>query len=295
MQVGAQGNLYLLVDQKDGVRVLETDSTASNLLAQVQIGARGDVGLAMALDPSGSVYVTGTTTSGAMTTTSGAAFRTLSGTSTNSFVAKFDSNLNIVFVTFAGGGQMSANSVAVTADAVFVTGSIFGAALPVTPAGIIQVPAYGSSQNGFVEKFSADGSTLLYATYLSGADGNTMPAAVAADSADNAYIAGTTTSPGYPTIAAAVPEALGTTSGFLTKLTPAGDGIAFSTFIPGAGITSLAIDSTAGQPATLRFDFARPVPRRHGHRTAHPDAVSSPAPDAPRWQFRTRVNLAGSG
>ncbi len=31
-------------------------------------------------------------------------------------------------------------------------------------------------------------------------------------------------------------------SGFLTKLTPAGDGIAFSTFIPGRGITSLTID-----------------------------------------------------
>ena len=104
------------------------------------------------------------------------------------------------------------------------------------------MPAYGSSQNGFVERFSADGSTLLYATYLSGASGNTAPVAIAADSSDNAYIAGTTTSIGYPTVAALVPEALGATSGFLTKLTPAGDGILFSTYIPGAGVTSLAID-----------------------------------------------------
>jgi hypothetical protein len=43
-----------------------------------------------------------------------------------------------------------------------------------------------------------------------------------------------------------VTTALGTTSGFLTKLTPAGDGITFSTYIPGAGISSLAIDSVAG-------------------------------------------------
>ena len=43
-----------------------------------------------------------------------------------------------------------------------------------------------------------------------------------------------------------VTTALGTTSGFLTKLTPAGDGIPFSTFIPGAGTSSLAIDSVAG-------------------------------------------------
>jgi len=72
-----------------------------------------------------------------------------------------------------------------------------------------------------------------------------------ADGADDAYIAGTTTAPGYPTVAALVPnvlatQALGATTGFLTKLTPAGDGITFSTFIPGAGTSSLAIDAAAG-------------------------------------------------
>ena len=245
VRTDAQGNLYLLIDQKDGVRLLKTDPTATNVLAQAQIGAKGDIGLAMALDPAGNVYITGTTTSGAMTATSGAAFLTPSGTSTNSFVAKFDANLNTVFVTFAGGGSMAAGSIAATADAAFITGTIFAPTLPVSAAGIIQTPAYGSTSNGFVEKFSASGNSLLYATYLSGASGNTTPTAIAADTADNAYIAGTTTSPGYPTIAAVVPAQLGATSGFLTKLTPAGDGITFSTYIPGAGITSLAIDLAA--------------------------------------------------
>jgi hypothetical protein len=243
--VSAPGSLYLLIDQKDGVRLLKTDATATNVLGQAQIGAKGDIGLGMALDPAGNVYVTGTTTSGAMTATSGAAFVNASGSSTNSFVAKFDPNLDIVFVTFAGSGSMSASSIAATADAAFITGSILTATLPVTPAGIIQTPAYGSTENGFVEKFSASGSTLLYATYLSGANGSTTPATIAADSSDNAYIAGTTTSPGYPTDAAVVPAQLGATSGFLTRLTPLGDGITFSTFIPGAGVTSLAIDPVA--------------------------------------------------
>ncbi|MGD0797781.1 MAG: choice-of-anchor D domain-containing protein [Acidobacteriaceae bacterium] len=250
VQTDAQGNLYLLIDQKDGVRLLKTDATGANVLAQAQIGAKGDIGLAMALDPAGNVYVTGTTTSGAMTATAGAAFLTPSGSSTNSLVAKFDASLNTVFVTFAGGGLMAANSIAATADAVFITGSIFAATLPVTPAGIIQAPAFGSTQNGFVEKFSASGATLQYATYLSGISGNTSPAAIAADTSDHAYIAGSTTSAGYATVAAVVPDmlvsgSLGPVSGFLTKLTPAGDGITFSTFIPGAGVTSLAIDATA--------------------------------------------------
>jgi hypothetical protein len=250
--VGATGNVYLLIDQKDGVRLIETDPSATNILNQAQIGAKGDVGVAMALDPAGNVYVTGTTTSGALTATGGAAFAAASGTATNSFVAKFSASLGSpIFVTFCGGGSMDASSIAASSDAVFITGGIYATTLPVTAAGIIQTPAFGSSWNGFVEKFSASGSSLLYATYLSGASGNTTPAAIVVDAADDAYIAGTTTAPGYPTVAALVPNqlvttALGTTSGFLTKLTPAGDGITFSTYIPGAGISSLAIDSVAG-------------------------------------------------
>ncbi len=238
------GNLYLLLDQKDGVRVLKTDSTASTLLAQTLLGAKGDVGGALALDPAGNVYVTGTTTSAALNATAGAAISTRTDSSTQSFVAKFDGSLNPVFVTFTGGSRIAATALAATSDAVFVTGLTYGSNLPVTSNGIQQSPAYGSSQNGFVERFSTSGATLTYATYLTGASGDTTPAAIAADSSDNAYIAGFTSASGYPTVAALVPTILSNPSGFLTKLTPAGDAITFSTFIPGAGLTSLALDST---------------------------------------------------
>ena len=204
IQTDASGDLYLLLDQKDGVWLLKTDSTATTVLAQAHIGAKGDVGLAMALDPAGNVYVTGTTTSGALTSTSGAAFPNPADTSTNSFIGKFDANLNPLFVTFCGSGRMAASGIAATADAVFITGSIFTNTLPVTSAGIIQTPASGSFQNGFVERFNASGTALDYATYLSGQNGNTAPAAIVADSTDNAYIAGYTTSSGYPTLAAVV-------------------------------------------------------------------------------------------
>src|ERR1700731_1585037 len=57
VQSDASGNLYLLLDQKDGVRLMKTDATATNILAQTQLGAQGDIGVALALDPSGNLYV----------------------------------------------------------------------------------------------------------------------------------------------------------------------------------------------------------------------------------------------
>src|SRR5258708_1096489 len=113
--------------------------------------------------------------------------------------------------------------------------------LPAPTAGTPQSPARRRFQTGLAEKFNPTGTTLLYAPYPSGLNGDPAPPAIAADASDHAYITGYTTSSGYPTLAALIPEILATTSGFLTKLTPAGDGILFSTFIPGSGPTSLAL------------------------------------------------------
>ena len=245
VQSDAAGNLYLLLDQRDGVRLLKTDATATNVLAHAHIGVQGDIGIALCLDPAGNIYVTGTTTSGSLSTSSGVVFPTRADTSTNSFVAKFDNNLNTLFVTYAGSGRTAASAIAATADAVFITGSTFSNALPVTSSAIQQSPASGSSQNGFVERFNATGTALVYATYLTGLNGDTAPSAIAADSSDNAYIAGYTTSSGFPTLSALVPSILSNPSGFVTKLTPAGDGITFSTFIPGDGVIALSINPSS--------------------------------------------------
>jgi len=198
--------------------------------------------VAMALDAAGDVYVAGTAASGQMAATGGAAFATAAG-GNNSFVAKLDANLNVVFVSYCGGGGMQATAVAATADAVFATGNIYGATLPVTASAILQQPAAGTVQNGFVERFSADGRALMYATYLTGQGGITAPTAIASDAADEAYVAGYTSASG--TLKALVPEMIGTEAGFLTKLTSGGDGIVFSTFVSGGGAQALAMDATA--------------------------------------------------
>ncbi|MHB1699521.1 MAG: choice-of-anchor D domain-containing protein [Acidobacteriaceae bacterium] len=262
-QRDAAGNIYVLIDQHDGVRVMKFGPNASALLAQTQLGARGDIGLAMALDASGNVYITGTSSSGQLAASNTAAFPSYAGRTITSFVARLDSSLNTTFVSFTGGSRMAASAIAVSGDAVFLTGTIFAATLPVTNSAIFQAPPPGTTENGFVEKFSLDGRILLYATYLGGQNGYTAPAAIAVDAADDAYIAGYTTATGYPTLAALVPELIPTQSangpdqqsGFVTKLTPAGDGLLFSTFIGGGGLTSLALDAT-GQNLYLSGSIA---------------------------------------
>ena len=51
VQSDASGNLYLLLDQKDGVRLLKTDPTATSILAQTQFGTAGDIGGCSARQP----------------------------------------------------------------------------------------------------------------------------------------------------------------------------------------------------------------------------------------------------
>ena len=236
------GSLYLLLDEGDGIRVLKTDSGGSTLEAQLHSGATGDSGVALTSDPSGNVYVTGASTSGTLAGTSSVPFPSPADSSTNSFVAKLDSQLNLVFLTFVGSGHTAVSSIAANAHAVFITGSIFSSTLPVTPAGLQQTPASASHVNGFVESFSADGTTLNYATYLTAANGDTEPAAIVVDSSSHAIIAGETSSAGFPTLNALQSAIAGSTSGFVTELTPAGDGLVYSTFVAGSGITGLALD-----------------------------------------------------
>jgi trimeric autotransporter adhesin len=261
-QWAPDGTLILLLDEHDGIRLLKSDSTGTNLLAQTQTGAAGDSGLSLTLDPAGNIYVTGTTTSGTLTGITGAAFPSRADTSTNSFLAEYNANLQLVALTFLGAGRTSAASVAATSDAVFVTGTTYSPTFPVTPSAIGQSPATGSLANGFVERFNPDTLSLAFATYLTGANGDTTPTSIAADAADNAYITGSTTAPGYPTFAALQPRIPNTTSGFLTKLTPAGDGLIFSTFIAGTGLNSVAYDNAtnslllAGNVALGQFPVA---------------------------------------
>jgi trimeric autotransporter adhesin len=244
VQLDSSGNIYLLLDENDGVRLLKLNPSGINILASAHIGAAGDHGIALALSAN-EIYVTGIAGSGTLSASSGAA--EAFPTAQSSFLAGFSSSLSPLFLTSTGGSLASATSLTVVNGSAYVAGSIRGTDLPITGnAAIFSFPA-ASTTTGFVEAFTASGSALTYATYLGGANGNTFPAAIAADTAGNIYVTGSNTATGFPTINALQPEMIGTADLFLTQLSPA-NGLEFSTLLGTANGTvagsALALSSS---------------------------------------------------
>jgi Abnormal spindle-like microcephaly-assoc'd, ASPM-SPD-2-Hydin/Beta-propeller repeat len=90
----------------------------------------------------------------------------------------------------------------------------------------------------FVSKLNHAGTALVYSTYIGGT-GIEYPFGIAVDSTGAAYEVGNTGSVNFPVTAGAFQTTCASCPGspdvFLTKLTPAGNALAYSTFLGGTG------------------------------------------------------------
>ena len=94
-------------------------------------------------------------------------------------------------------------------------------------------------------KLNPAGNALVYATYLGGR-GDDRAFGIAVDSTGAAYITGWTQSSNFPVRNALQASLTGSQNAFLVKLTPAGNGLVYSTYLGGNGKDSgngIAIDS----------------------------------------------------
>ena len=118
---------------------------------------------------------------------------------------------------------------------IYVVGSTWMSGLPASSGYQTQL---AGTQDAYVAKLNPAGTNVIYATYLGGRRATTTGLGIAVDGAGSAYVTGTTAK-GYPVTPGAY-LASGTT--FVTKLNPAGNGLAYSTFVT-SPVASLAVDA----------------------------------------------------
>jgi uncharacterized protein (TIGR03437 family) len=168
----------------------------------------------------------------------------------------------LVYSTYLGGGRDDAgNAVAVDAEGnAYVTGRTASTDFPTArPAR----PSSGGQEDAFVAKLNAAGSALVYATYLGGRE-NESGRGIAVDRAGNAYVAGSTTSPDFPTVGAFQSQTR-VTDAFIAKLNPAGSSLIYSTLLggdQGDWANALAIDG-AGAAYITGETNSSDFPRRN--------------------------------
>lgn len=205
-------------------------------------GTGSDLGLAIAVDASGGVYLTGSSSSTDFPTNAGALQTTYGGGAAHgeadAFVAKIDptasGQASLVYSTYLGGSDYdNGSSIAVDISGnAYVVGLTYSPDLPTT-GGMLQTTLAGES-DAFVAKLNPSGTALTYSTYLGGS-GIDWASGVALDSAANAYVTGTTASADFPISPGALQSTYGggTYDAFVAALNPSATGMIYATYLGG--------------------------------------------------------------
>lgn len=158
---------------------------------------------------------------------------------TDAFIIKLNDAGSMIYSTYLGGmGNDETTSIAVETNGnAYVTGTTMSDAFPTT-ANAIQPnfarPGGGAMSKGdaFVSKMSADGSTLLYSTYLGGS-GDDGGNGITVDNHGSAYVTGYAGSTDFPTTSG-VFQPSGHGSAFASKLSADGSALIYSTYLGGS-------------------------------------------------------------
>jgi hypothetical protein len=201
---------------------------------------------------------------------------------------KFSPAGDLLFSTYFG-GKLTEEGKALAVDSrnnLYVGGRSTSLDLPVKNA--LQPRLAGGGADAFIAKFTPD-NKLAYATYFGGTAGTDNIYAMAVGPDDALYVAGDNMSPGMATKDAWVttPQPY---SGFLAKLTPAGDAVSYFTYIGWrngyTSVRALAVD-TEGQAYVAGDTTAKGI-------AVTPNAIQPVYGGGRRDGFLLRLNAAGA-
>ncbi len=190
--------------------ITKLNATGTALIYSTILGGNdAEFGFDIAVDAAGNAYATGDTFSTdfpmmnpVQSTNAGA---------DDAYMTKLNSTGSaIIYSTYLGGnrsdfGQRIAVDVAGSA---YVTGVTLSNTFPTANA--LQ-PVFGGMRDGFITKLNPAGTAFVYSTYIGGI-GRDFGIGIAADSAGNAYVVGSTSSPDFPTSNALQPTFKGKTA-----------------------------------------------------------------------------------
>jgi hypothetical protein len=247
-------------------------------------------GYAIAVDSSGSAYMTGMTNWANSPTKH--PFQAGNAGGNDVFVTKFKADgTALVYSTYLGGsGDDEGTGIVVDpAGNAYVTGTTGSTNFPTSHAA--QASFGGGSSDAFVAVLNAAGSALVYSTYLGGSGSESInehavSIALSTDASGNtsAYVAGTTGSTNFPTTSGAYQVTYG--DAFVTKYGPAG-AVVYSSYLGGDGqdeAFGIAVDGAGNAYLTGRGTSMPTTPGAY-------QVASAGGPDA----FVTKLNASGSG
>ena len=235
------------------VFVSKLSADGSKLLYSTYFGGRSaDVGYGIAVGSGGEIFVTGDTRSTDFPRVK--AVQPALGGDVDVFVAKLSADGSQLLSSTSIGGSGGERGLGIAVDGfgnACVTGYTNSTDFPT--ANPIQAAFAGGNADAFVLKLNANGSALIYSTYLGG--GNDRPdigTAIAADAAGNAYVTGFTNSRDFPTVKP-LQAFVGPTDVFVAKLNPAGSALVYSTHLGGGAddeAMGIAVDASGNAYVT---------------------------------------------
>jgi Beta-propeller repeat len=237
---------------------------------------------AMTVDAQGNVYVTGYTASSNLPVIN--ALQPNYAGEGDGFIAKFKPDGTPVYITYLGGTYLdSAQDIAVDSNGnAYITGWTGSTDFPTVNA---FQPNYAGTWDAFVCKISSDGSTLIYSSYLGGSNQEDRinagtPGSITVDSTGAAYVTGDTQSNDFPTLNAYQPSLIGTSDIFITKISPSGSSIFYSTYLGGErteatfgiAVGSIGVAYVVGDTQSFAYPTANPA-----------QPACTPSPDGSCW------------
>ncbi|KKL84376.1 hypothetical protein LCGC14_1965330, partial [marine sediment metagenome] len=256
------GFLYILF--ASGPRTCMADSFELSFSTYLGGSGKANGARAVAVDGQGNIYISGGTSSPNFPTTPGAYDRTFDGSGTSAgnsgpmaaFVTKLSPSGQMIWSTLVGGPNHD-RTYAIQVDSqgsVYIAGRA-GEFFPTTP-GAVQ-PNFGGDtnpnvgygkQDGFITKLSADGSQVLWSTYLGTQDGSFIRD-MTIDDQGNVYVSmnGLSVASPYVTAGAFQTTHGGNMDGFVGKISANGSSVVWGSYLGGSGkdiAPSIRLDST---------------------------------------------------